>query len=152
MNRYAARTYNLVNQDGDVLQVLDRDSLLPRFAWVDQDLIRWFAAGWGIDPDLPYRDLQTAVYEENGRRSPCRDCGLSHHGSTDPWRCDECLDDQVRQQERRELNREIHKRRRDEARLAKGRLSPGRRQLIDLAGIDFGSADEVNAEAYGEHL
>lgn len=151
--QYKAPTFNLLNGFGDVYRVLDRDSLLPDFAWMNRDMIRWFAAGWGVDLKLPYRELKHQVYEENARRSPCQGCGKSHRASVDPWRCDRCfmahVVDQMRLRELRDLNREIRSRRRREARLMASKMSVGRRQLVDLAGLD-GDADEVFREAYGE--
>jgi hypothetical protein len=150
--QYKAPTFDQLDKFGDVYRVLDRDSLLPDFAWMNRDMIRWFAAGWGVDLNLPYRELEHQVYEENARRSPCHGCGKSHRASVDPWRCDRCfmahVVDQMRQRELRELNREIRLRRRREARLMASKLSVGRRQLVDLAGLD--GPDEVFYEAFSE--
>lgn len=46
--------------------------------------------------------------------------------------------------------RERARRDREAARVAVARLPLGRRQLVELSGLSFGSSAEVLAEAYGE--
>lgn len=149
---YRKPTFTLFDRRDLEYGVLERGCRLPIYP--DPDSIPWFAAGWGIDPTLGYQDMEREVQVESNRHEPCGCCGGSHVGSTDPRLCDPCFMREtvrsIRRTEERKRQRERRQASRDAAARSLTHLSPGRRQLCELSGMDFTSPEQVMAEGLGE--